>query len=235
MWNLPPGFMSAMCGTLAAMRLKSSRSSSTPASLAMASRCSTALVEPPSAEVTAMAFSNASLVMIWRGVMPSRSRLTTASPARSASPSRRRSTAGGDAVPGRRHADRLGDRAHRVGREHAAAGALAGARVALDLAEFVLGDRAGRAGADRLEHAGDVERLAVVVARHDRAVVDEHAGRSRRAAAISIPGMLLSQPARPTKPSNRSACITVSTESAMTSRLTPARRACPRGPSRCRR
>ena len=27
MWNLPPGFMSAMCGTLAAMRLKSSRSS----------------------------------------------------------------------------------------------------------------------------------------------------------------------------------------------------------------
>ena len=26
MWNLPPGFMSAMCGTLAAMRLKSSRS-----------------------------------------------------------------------------------------------------------------------------------------------------------------------------------------------------------------
>ena len=25
MWNLPPGFMSAMCGTRAAMRLKSSR------------------------------------------------------------------------------------------------------------------------------------------------------------------------------------------------------------------
>ena len=32
--------------------------------------------------------------------------------------------------------------------------------------------------------------------------------------------MLLSQPARPTKPSNRSACITVSTLSVMTSRLT---------------
>ena len=52
MWNLPPGFMSAMCGTWAAMRLKSSRSSATPASLAIASRCSTAFVEPPSAEVT---------------------------------------------------------------------------------------------------------------------------------------------------------------------------------------
>ena len=100
MWNLPPGFMSAMCGTLAAMRLKSSSSSSTPASLAMASRCSTALVEPPSAEVTAIAFSNASLVMIIRGVMPRRIMFTTASPARRASSSRRLSIAGGEAVPG---------------------------------------------------------------------------------------------------------------------------------------
>ncbi|CAB4688124.1 unannotated protein [freshwater metagenome] len=101
MWNLPPGFISAMCGTLAAMRLKSSSSSATPASFAMASRCNTALVEPPSALVTAMAFSNAFLVMIWRGVMPRRSMLTTASPASTASSSRRRSTAGGDALPGR--------------------------------------------------------------------------------------------------------------------------------------
>ena len=37
---------------------------------------------------------------------------------------------------------------------------------------------------------------------------------------MSMPGRLLSQPARPTKPSKRSACITVSTESAMTSRDT---------------
>ena len=41
-----------------------------------------------------------------------------------------------------------------------------------------------------------------------------------RAAAISIPGSDLSQPAKVTRPSNRSACIIVSTESAMTSRLT---------------
>ena len=81
MWNLPPGFMSAMCGTRAAMRLKSSRCSSTPASLAIASRCSTALVEPPTADVRAMAFSNAGLVMIMRGVMPSSSIRTTAAPA----------------------------------------------------------------------------------------------------------------------------------------------------------
>jgi hypothetical protein len=42
----------------------------------------------------------------------------------------------------------------------------------------------------------------------------------RRAAAIIIPGRDLSQPAKVTMASKRSACITVSTESAMTSRLT---------------
>ncbi len=41
-----------------------------------------------------------------------------------------------------------------------------------------------------------------------------------RAAAISMPGNDLSHPAKVTSPSKRSACITVSTESAMTSRLT---------------
>ena len=40
-----------------------------------------------------------------------------------------------------------------------------------------------------------------------------------RAIAISIPGSDLSHPAMPTSPSNRSACITSSTESAITSRL----------------
>ena len=44
--------------------------------------------------------------------------------------------------------------------------------------------------------------------------------RSSRAAAISMPGSDLSQPASSTEPSSRSADITVSTESAMISRLT---------------
>ena len=87
--------------------------------------------------------------------------------------------------------------------------------------ELLLGDGARRAGADGLEHARDVERLArcggrAGSSRRRRTPL----GRSRRAAAISMPGRLLSQPARPTKPSKRSACITVSTESAMTSRDT---------------
>ncbi len=43
---------------------------------------------------------------------------------------------------------------------------------------------------------------------------------SSRAAAMSIAGSDLSQPASSTPPSSRSASNTVSTESAMTSRLT---------------
>ena len=66
----PNGLTSARCGTRSPIRLKSSSSSGTPASRAMASRCSTALVDPPNAITTAMAFSNASRVMICRAVMP---------------------------------------------------------------------------------------------------------------------------------------------------------------------
>ena len=57
-------------------------------------------MDPPKAMTTAMAFSNASFVMMSRAVMPWRSRLTTASPERRAKPSRRRSVAGGAAEPG---------------------------------------------------------------------------------------------------------------------------------------
>ncbi len=58
------------------------------------------MVDPPRAMVTAMAFSNASFTMIWRGRMPFSSRSTTASPERRASSSRRGSTAAGEALPG---------------------------------------------------------------------------------------------------------------------------------------
>ena len=55
----PPGFMSASSGVRALIRSKSSMSSWMPASCAIASRCSTALVEPPVAATPAMAFSKA--------------------------------------------------------------------------------------------------------------------------------------------------------------------------------
>ncbi len=80
MTNRPKGLTSARCGVRSPMRLKSSRVRSTSASCAIAIRCSTALVEPPSAMTTVIAFSNASLVMIWRAVMPRRSSSTTALP-----------------------------------------------------------------------------------------------------------------------------------------------------------
>ena len=41
--------------------------SSTPAVRAMARKCSTELVEPPTAMITLMAFSSDSLVINWRG------------------------------------------------------------------------------------------------------------------------------------------------------------------------
>ena len=100
MTKLPNGLTSARCGTFAPMRRKSSIVRSTSASWAMASRCSTALVEPPKAMTTAMAFSKASLVMMSRAVMPRRSSSTTASPDLRAYMSRRRSVAGGAAEPG---------------------------------------------------------------------------------------------------------------------------------------
>ena len=66
MTNGPKGLTSARCGTFLPIRSKSSIVRSTSASWAMASRWSTALVEPPKAMTTAMAFSNASFVMMSR-------------------------------------------------------------------------------------------------------------------------------------------------------------------------
>ncbi len=57
-------------------------------------------MDPPNAITTAIAFSKASLVMMSRVVMPRRSSSTTACPLRRANPSRRRSVAGGAALPG---------------------------------------------------------------------------------------------------------------------------------------
>ncbi len=56
-----------MTGTFLRMRSKSSMDQSTPAVWAMARKCSTALVEPPVAMITATAFSMAFLVTMSRG------------------------------------------------------------------------------------------------------------------------------------------------------------------------
>ena len=78
---LPLGLRSANTGTRAPIRVKSSISSGTSAACAMASRCRTALVEPPSAVTTVIAFSNARTVMMSRGRRLREIRWATAAPA----------------------------------------------------------------------------------------------------------------------------------------------------------
>ena len=174
MWYLPCGFMSAMCGTRAPTRLKSSSSSSTRASFAIASRCSTAFVEPPSAIVTAIAFSNASFVMIWRGRRSISMRFITARPDSYAKSSRRRSTAGGDAEPGSAMPiASLIDAIVFAVNMPAHEPSVGHARRSISPSSFSV-IVPGRARADRFEHAHDVERLVLVVAGQDRAAVEEH-------------------------------------------------------------
>ena len=81
MTYLPEGFRSASTGTRLPMRSKSSSVMSTPAACAIAGKCSVALVEPPRAISTVMAFSKASLVRMSRGLMPRLMRFSTAAPA----------------------------------------------------------------------------------------------------------------------------------------------------------
>src|ERR1700723_4201564 len=80
--DAPLGRRAAKTGTSLPMRVKSSIFSLTPAEEAIANRCSTALVEPPSAITTVIAFSKDLPERIWRGVMLRLIRLTTAAPAR---------------------------------------------------------------------------------------------------------------------------------------------------------
>ncbi|CFW28584.1 Uncharacterised protein [Bordetella pertussis] len=64
---LPDGLRSQMTGTRLRMRSKSSMFHGTSAAWAMARKCSTALVEPPVAMITATAFSMEARVMMSRG------------------------------------------------------------------------------------------------------------------------------------------------------------------------
>ena len=154
---LPLGFRSASTGTRLPMRVKSSSRSLTLADEAMASRCSTALVEPPSAMTTVMAFSKALRVMMSRGAMPRLSRFD-------------HGRAGaravfalllGDGVLRRAvrqaHAERFDGGGHGVGGVHAAAGARAREwRVRSTNLSSLSEILPVRVRADRFEHGDDV-------------------------------------------------------------------------------
>ena len=122
----PPGFKSASSGVRELMRSKSSISSAIPASCAIASRCSTALVEPPVIATDAIAFSIAFLVMIWLGRKFLFSRSTASCPAWNATSGFFGSVAGMLFEAHRRDAEKFGRRRHRVGGELAAARANSG-------------------------------------------------------------------------------------------------------------
>ena len=178
------------------------------------------MVEPPSAITTVIAFSNASRVRICRAVIPWRSISTTASPERCAKPSRRRSTAGGAADPG---SDRPS----------------ASPTAAIVFAVYIPPQapspgqiaRSTRSTSSRVilpaRQAPTASNASMIVTSCPSTwpgMIDpayrKTLARSSRAAAIIMPGSDLSQPASSTEPSSRSAIITVSTESAITSRET---------------
>ncbi len=139
-----PGSGCTRCGVLPLISLNLSRFSSIPASCAIAGTCRTVFVEQPSAISTASAFSNASCVMMSRGLMPFSRSSMIAMPACFA----RRIACAGDsgnrAVAGQSHAERLGQAVHRVGREHARAGSASGTRGLLHLRKLILGHLAGQ-------------------------------------------------------------------------------------------
>jgi len=110
----------------------------------------------PRAMTTAMAFSKACLVMIWRGRIPhARGRSPRG-------PTRRRSRRGGGRRPAPRscrkgHAEGFGDRGHRVGRETCPRTSLRSAGVVLDEGELLVAQGVDGVGPDRFEDTDDVE------------------------------------------------------------------------------
>ena len=95
----PPGFRSTKIGVLDAIASKSSRTSGTPASRAIARRCRTAFVEPPVAATDVIAFSKAARVRIFDGVRPSARRCMTSRPAARATAAFAGSVAGTSFAP----------------------------------------------------------------------------------------------------------------------------------------
>ena len=160
-----------------------------------------------------------------RAVMPRRSKLTTASPERCAQLSRRRSADGGDALPGKLMPSASAIEAI-VFAVYIPPQAPSPGQIAFSMRSRSSRDILPALQAPTASKASImVTSFSVPSSRRTQPGAIEPAykntdERLRRAAAMSMPGSDLSQPASNTLPSRRSACITVSTESAITSRLT---------------
>ena len=120
-----------------------------PSRPATAVRCTMALVEPPTAISTRMAFSTDFSVMTWRGVMPARDQphRRLAGLLRRDQPVGMHGRDGGGA--GQRHAERLGDAGHGRGRAHHRAGAGRHRQPPLDRLDLVRVDRCRRGTSPR--------------------------------------------------------------------------------------
>jgi hypothetical protein len=101
------------------------------------------LVEPPSAITTVMAFSKASLVMIWRAVIPCLISIHDGLAGATRDGVAAAVDGGRCGRTRQRQPHRLADAGHRVRRVHAAARTLAGADRALDLIDLLAGDQPG--------------------------------------------------------------------------------------------
>ena len=218
------------------IRSKSSSCRSTCASRAIASRCSTAFVEPATAITTAMAFSNASLVMMSRGREAAfEDELGGPIPLSRANDLAPVVDRGRAALPGKRHPDRLADGRHRVGGVHPGARTRRGAGGALEPEQFGIVDRALGVRPHGLEDVLDRDVRALVGARKDRAAVQVHgvqvhAGHRHQHAGL---GLVTARDARPTRrTAPRASPARPNRRSGRGSSGAPSSL---RGPSRCRR
>ena len=184
----PAGMMSTRSGKREPTRSMSSSVSGTPTRPARASRWITALVDPPIADSTRMAFSNASIVRMLLGlqVLPDHLDDSPTGEVSESPASRVRSREG--CTLRKRHPERLCHRRHRRRRPHRVAvpGAARHRRLGRD---ELLG--AHQSGADVLAHAphvgGGAEGLALVTPRqhrptgqHDRREVNRRGAHQHR-------------------------------------------------------
>ena len=172
-----------------------------------------------------MAFSNAGLVMICLAVMPLSIRFTTASPLRSAQVSRLLSTDGGAAEPGRLMPIASPIEAMvlavYIPPQAPSPGQTAFSILSRSSSDMVPALQAPTASKASMIVTGfSVPSVSLTQPGAIEPAYKNTDARSSLAAAINIPGSDLSQPASSTLPSRRSACMTTSTESAITSRDT---------------
>src|SRR5579884_1910011 len=202
------------------MRSKSASSSGTPASRAIARRCSTPFVEPPIATRVTIAFSKASRVRMSDGRMPSRSRRITASPAARQTSTRRGSSAGIDALPGSdipsaSTQDAIVFAVYMPPHDPAPGQATHSSRYSSSAVIWPRAYFPTASNTSTIVTSRPSNRPGMIVPPYRNT-----AGTLSRAIASIMPGRPLSHPAIATRPSNASARTISSTESAMTSRLT---------------